>query len=139
MAYMNQEKKAKIAPEVKRLLAKYDLKGSLSVEHNSTLVLTIKSGGVDFLGADRVYHRRENLYRTGAPETHMQVNTHHLDSAFSGKALEALAELRTAMNTGNHDNSDIQSDYFDVGWYADINIGKWDKPYQFTGQPRKGA
>jgi hypothetical protein len=30
---------------------------------------------------------------------------------------------------GNHDNSDIQSDYFDVGWYVEVNIGKWNKAY----------
>ena len=33
------------------------------------------------------------------------------------------------MNDGNHDRSDPQSDYFDVGWYVDVNIGKWNKPY----------
>jgi hypothetical protein len=33
------------------------------------------------------------------------------------------------MMVGNHDRSDIQSDYFDVGWYVDINIGRWNKPY----------
>jgi hypothetical protein len=35
----------------------------------------------------------------------------------------------TAMNDGNHDRSDIQTDYFDVGWYVDVNIGRWNKPY----------
>jgi hypothetical protein len=33
------------------------------------------------------------------------------------------------MNMGNHDNSDIMTDYFDVGWYVDVNIGLWNKPY----------
>jgi hypothetical protein len=36
------------------------------------------------------------------------------------------------MNAGNHNNSDVQSDYFDVGWYIDVNIGKWNKPYVAT-------
>jgi len=30
----------------------------------------------------------------------------------------------------NWDNSDIQTDYFDVNYYFDIAIGKWDKPFQ---------
>ena len=34
------------------------------------------------------------------------------------------------MNDGNHDNSEIQYDYFDVGWYIDVNIGRWNQPYQ---------
>jgi hypothetical protein len=33
------------------------------------------------------------------------------------------------LNTGNHDNSDSQTDYFDVGWYVDVKVGKWNKPY----------
>jgi len=33
------------------------------------------------------------------------------------------------MNEGNHDNSDIMTDYFDVGWYISVRLGKWDKPY----------
>jgi len=36
------------------------------------------------------------------------------------------------MDIGNHDRSDIQSDYFDVGWYKSVNIGKWNKPYEVT-------
>jgi hypothetical protein len=57
------------------------------------------------------------------------VNPYHFKDHFSGRALEFLKEVHIAMMVGNHDNSDIQSDYFDVGWYVDINIGRWDRPY----------
>lgn len=113
MAYMNQEMKAKIAPKVKKILGKYKLKGSLAVRNYTTLVLNIKSGPIDFI---------EKCPR-------MSVNTYHINSYYDGIAAKALSELREAMNAGNHDNSDIQTDYFDVGWYVDINVGKWDKPY----------
>jgi hypothetical protein len=33
------------------------------------------------------------------------------------------------MNQGNWNRSDVQTDYFDVGWYCDINVGSWNKPY----------
>jgi len=33
------------------------------------------------------------------------------------------------MNIGNFDKSDVQTDYFHVGWYMSVNLGKWDKPY----------
>jgi hypothetical protein len=32
-------------------------------------------------------------------------------------------------SVSNHDNSDIMTDYFDVGWYLNINVGGWNKPY----------
>jgi len=46
--------------------------------------------------------------------------------------LKFLTELKDAMNVGNYDRSDMQSDYFDVGFYIDINVGNWDKPYILT-------
>lgn len=110
MAYMSQEKKAQIAPVVKSILKKHGLKGSLSVHNHSTLVLTIKSGKVDFGDAKGVNH-------------------HWLENSFQGKALKVLTELKQAMMVGNHDNSDAMTDYFDVGWYIDIKLGKWNKPY----------
>jgi hypothetical protein len=33
---------------------------------------------------------------------------------------------------GNYNNSDIMTDYFDVGWYIEINVGKWNKEYNLT-------
>jgi len=60
------------------------------------------------------------------------VNTYHFTNQFNGKALDFLRELNTVINEGNHDNSDSQSDYFDVGWYSRIHVGHWHKPYQLA-------
>ena len=32
-----------------------------------------------------------------------------------------------------YDNSDAMVDYFDTAYYTHLNIGKWNKPYEFTG------
>jgi hypothetical protein len=63
----------------------------------------------------------------------LDINVYHPNCGLSGKCLDAVRELIDAMNYGNHNNSDIQSDYFDVGWYVNLHIGKWDKPYKYTG------
>jgi len=131
MAYMSQEKKAAVAPAVKRILEKYKVKGSLAVRHHSTLVLNIKSGALDFIGD---YNRTaaNRLDRCGEfrkVADHIQVNEYHLESMYTGKVLKFLTEVKDAMNVGNHDRSDSMVDYFDVGWYVNINVGKWDKPY----------
>ena len=49
MAYMNQERKAVIAAALKPILAKYGVKGSLSVRNHMTICLNIKSGKIDFI------------------------------------------------------------------------------------------
>lgn len=137
MAYFNQERKKERAPAIKAILKKYGVKGSLSVNNHSTFVLNIKSGSIDFI---------ENFIKTDAKLIHggkmsqdridyirkeqcLDVNPYWYQEHFSGKALNFLKEIFAAMNNGNHDNSDIQTDYFDVGWYVDVNVGSWNKPY----------
>ena len=51
MAYMNQEQKKQRAPQIKKVLKKYGLKGTIGVRNYSTLYVTIKEGALDFIGA----------------------------------------------------------------------------------------
>jgi hypothetical protein len=131
MAYMSQEKKAKIAPKVKSILKRFGVKGSLAVRNHSTLVLNIKSGTLDFIGDyNNTIQNDRSPWRGVAAQTYIQVNTYHYRDHFGDKTIKRfLDEVIRAMNVGNHDNSDSQTDYFDVGWYVDVNIGKWNKPY----------
>jgi len=133
MAYMSQEKKAKIAPVVKAICAKYGVKASLSIRNHMALCLTIKQGPIDFIGnSNRVCGNNHYQVSQGfRPNTqgYSDVNPYWFRDHYDGKALDFLSEVLTAMNAGNHDRSDIQSDYFDVGWYVDVNIGRWDQPY----------
>ena len=112
MAYMNVEKKNKLAPGIKKVLAEYGMKGTLAKDR-FTLKVNLKSGPIDF-GTD-------------------MVNEYHIEKHFNGVAKEFLLKLKDAMMVGNHNNTDLMTDYFDVGWYIKINIGKWDKAYEVTG------
>ena len=133
MAYMSQQRKAEIAPAVKAVLKKYGIRGTLAVRHHSTLVLNIKAGTIDFIGnLNKVCSVAPGADRYGQYRPavdHIDVNPYHYQNHFDGKALAFLSELFPVMNVGNHDNSDIQTDYFDIGWYVDVNIGAWNKPY----------
>ena len=133
MAYFNQERKQKIAPQVKKILNKYGIKGTLSVRNHSELVLTIKSGSIDFCQNwydvwVKNYKNDPTSYQPSGVPTSVDVNIYHLEH-FSGDAHTCLTELLEAMNKGNWNRSDIQSDYFDIGWYISIHVGKWNKPY----------
>lgn len=114
MAHMTQELKKSLAPAIKAVLKKYGVKASLSVNHHSALAVNIKSSAIDFDLGDR-----ENVL---VGEAYIELN-------YMGVARTFLLELRDAMNVGNHNNSDCMTDYFDVGWYVDINIGNWGRPY----------
>ena len=132
MAYVSQELKAKIAPTVKSILKKYGIKGSLAVRDHSTLVLNIASGEIDFVSnfndCSNAAHPKGREVRDG----YIQVNPYYYSKHFAGRALECMEELVAAMNDGNFDESDSQTDYFHVGWYVNVNVGKWNKAYTVT-------
>ena len=117
MAYVSQQDKAKLAPEIKKVLSKYGMKGSISIRHHSTLVVTLQSGAIDF-----------GEYTHG--DGYIQVNVYHIERHYKGKAQAFLTELLAAMKGPEwFDKSDSMTDYFHVKHYCDINVGKWNKPY----------
>jgi hypothetical protein len=117
MAYYNQEMKRAAAPQIRALLNKYGMKGSLSVHNHSTVVLTLSAGPIDFDGE------------------YQQVNVYWIADHYTGVAREFLLEAHRILMVGNHNNSDVQTDYFDVGWYVDIHVGRWDRPYVLNKMP----
>lgn len=125
MAYVSQELKAKLSPMIKSICKNYGVKASLAVSNHSTLVLNIKSGSIDFF---KSYNRDLDKPENG----NIQVNPYWYNDDFDGAAKEFLSEVITAMNEGNFDKSDSQTDYFHVGWYVNVNIGQWDKPYELV-------
>lgn len=133
MAFMNQDKKKELAPKIKEICKEYGIKATLSVRDYRALELNIKCGDIDFIG---IYNSVERTTSWGEPrrkaEKYLGVNVYYINEDFTGKALEFLSKVHKAMNDGNYDKSDIQTDYFNVGWYTSINIGKWDKPYQLN-------
>lgn len=135
MAYMNQEKKKVLAAELKKAVAGFGLKYSLRVHHHSSIIMTISEGPIDFFknaqdvrDAKPCPEHLRNIRETGS----MQVNTYWIDEHFTGAAKAALSAAKAALSIGNHDRSDIQTDYFDVGWYVDIHVGQWNKPYKLV-------
>ena len=126
MAYMSQEKKKSLSPKIKEICKRYGMKATLSVDNHTSLELNIKSGSLDVLN-DSTGNSRCKVDVNGG--LHDSVNVYHYKTHYTGKTLEFLSEVIPAMTIGNHNNSDIMTDYFDVGWYIGVNVGKWDKPY----------
>ncbi len=125
MAYVSQKDKAKLAPEIKKVLSKYGMKGSISIRHHSTLQVTLQSGSIDF-----------GEYTHG--DGYIQVNTYHIDSHYRGKAKAFLTELLAAMKGPDYfNNDDAMTDYFHRSHYTDINVGRWNKPYFLQNTAKK--
>jgi hypothetical protein len=119
MAYVSQDDKAKLAPQIKKVLSKYGMKGSISIRHHSTLVVTLQSGSIDF-----------GEYTHG--DGYIQVNTYHIESHYRGKAKSFLTELLAAMKGPDYfNNDDAMTDYFHRSHYTDINVGNGTNPTSY--------
>lgn len=100
------------------MLKKRGLKWTLSIMNRSTLVITITEWPLNFIKNDGQFRQ--------------EVNEYHINTQYDWDVKECLLEIKEAMMVGNWNNSDLMSDYFDVGWYIDINIWTYRKPYILT-------
>lgn len=124
MAWVDQQKKARIAAELKKVMPK-GWRYSLAVHHHSTLCLTISAAPVDLIAL--------NIRRPENKGAYLRLNAHHLSHEYQGDLLQVFNAINDALNLENYDNSDIQTDYFDVGHYVDIRIGRWNRPFTVLG------
>lgn len=133
MAYITQAEKQEITPVIKALLKKYGLKGSLSIDNHSTIVLKIKSGKLDFIG---------NYYACLETRPHdrsyvqkglkaINPNPYWFKEQYTGEVLEFLTSAFVALKGKEwFDHSDSQSDYFHTKHYVEIQCGTWITPYK---------
>ena len=66
MAYITQEDKKELAVGIKKVLAKYNVKGTIGIHNHSTIVVRLKSGDLDILG--NYWENYTNKVETGRAE-----------------------------------------------------------------------
>lgn len=124
MAYVSKQDKAELAPAIKAVLKKYKMKGTISIEHYSILVVKVTKGAIDFT---------PYMMQGEWPRNYIEVNEHFMDKNYSGIALSFLNEMIAAMKGPDfYDRSDAMTDYFDRSHYLGLKIGNYLKPYELT-------
>ena len=125
MAYVDQTKKAKIAAAVKAAVPA-DWKYSLRVDNHSTIVMTVAAAKKNLLEAFA-----SSEYFNPKTATHTSVNPYHYrNHIVDGEVADVVGKVIEALNTDNFDHSDIHTDYFYVGHYVSLQIGRWNKPFE---------
>ena len=133
MAWMNQERKAKIVKAMKPIMDKYGIKGSFKC-NKLNITFTIREGSVDFIG-DMVEERHGRSIDKDALRSryNLDINQYWYHEHFTGTAKELLDEVIPAMKAADwYDESDAQVDYFNTAYYYSVKVGSWDKPYTLT-------
>ena len=117
MAYVSKEDKKELAPEIKKVLAEYGVKGTIKVCHHSTLVVTLRKVPAGLFTPKEIANGDVNVY--------------HIDTFFEGAAKKFLNKLLDAMKGPKYfNNDDTMTDYFHRSHYTDIKIGDWNKPVE---------
>ena len=120
MAYIGKEQAAKIRKELKELFPQF--KFSVRIADHRSLNVAIMAGPIDFRAVAPHAFRDESYY--------CQINRYHIENTWEGAVGQILRAITDVCNRDNYDNSDIQTDYFDVGYYFHLKIGKWDRDYE---------
>jgi len=110
MAYIRKEQVAEKRNKIKKQFPKSE-GWTFSVrknDHSSTIICTILTAPLP-LNEDE------------------HINVYWIEKL---KFKEVYSDLLNILNEGNHDNSDPMTDYYDVGWYVNLNIGSWEKPFK---------
>ena len=127
MAYITQTDKARIATALKSVVPA-GWKYSLSIRNHSTLCFKVSSAPADIIAG-----MAASEYFDPKTATSCGINDYHIRRDVSDPGLaDIFVAISDALNGGNHDNSDVQSDYFDVGWYKSMHVGAWDRPFICT-------
>jgi len=117
MAYMNKEKRDIIKEALNNVEGIKDIRYTLKISLQS-ITMTIWRGKYDFAGdAESLGTDLKNFNQFWPQETF-------------DEHLPFVREVLKALNCINYDNSDIQADYFDVGYYAHLKFGNYSKPYE---------
>ena len=138
MAYVNQEKKKLLAPAIKAVAKKYNVKVSLSIRHSSSLVARVKNaedilkGYCDVQMSDEKVRKREfNGFNNFSVEKVMidsakwghNVNEYWIEENYCEKGVSFLKELKSAMEGPEFFNEDdSMTDYFHRSHYIDIKL-----------------
>ena len=135
MAFISTSEVKQIRNALKERFGK-DLKFSVRREHYSNVDISLVSGNINFYDGSL---DREDKWNDDAPvnkfDGYAQINEYYTENYGKHKGLlnEIVHIVKTSPDREWFDKSDAMTDYFHTAYYFNINIGKWDKPYVFTG------
>ncbi len=127
MAYIKTEEVREIRNALKEEFGP-DLKFGVKKQHYSSVTVTIKKGNVDF----------SDIMREG--DRSISVNQYHLGqygrhAMLFDSIVDVIKKAPGKAEGGRewYDESDAMVDYFNTAFYFNLEVGSWNKPYEYQG------
>jgi hypothetical protein len=114
------------------------------VKDGGRMSVSIMAGDIDFSDInDDVPRTKRYWERWGNPKPvfdgRLDINQYHLDG-YNPKYTPLFEKIVSIMKGEDwFDHSDSQTDYFHTAYYIDLNIGKWNKPYEYKPTLKRGT
>ncbi len=125
MAYISTEEVKVIREELKAAFpASEGWKFSVVRDHHSSVTVAIMEAPIDFLSEE-------------GKEDKKYFGVHGHGKGY--KNSEVFEKVWNICNKTNFDKSDSMTDYFHVGFYFDLYVGKWDKAFQVSKKATKSV
>ena len=129
MAYIRTDEVKEIRNTLKEEFGP-DLKFGVKKESGGLAVrITLKKGNVDF----------SDIYDAFNPG-YAQINHYHLGNYGDHRDLfeDIIKVIKTAPGKADdgrewYDRSDAMVDHFDTAFYFNLEVGNWNKPYEYQG------
>lgn len=120
MAYIRKEEVAEKRAKLKEAFpAKDGWKLSVTRQHSSTISVVVMEAPYQMLEQPEQGNETVNYY---------YIKEHFGNT----RKANDLSKIYDIINAGNFDDSDPMSDYFHVGFYVNLDIGKWDKAFKVS-------
>lgn len=126
MAYLSKEDTKEIRERIKSHFGK-DFKFSVTNEHHTSICVYLLSSPIPF---DKEYSQVNHYYIQESLKENPEM----------ANVMNKVYELITCVKECYDRNAgDPSADYGDNNYFINIGIGKWDKPYIWTGVEKKAA
>lgn len=125
MAYISTDEVRTIRNDLKEAFPEFKFSVRYEQNSKSSITVVIKSGPVKFVDTMSFDGRVDNGY--------MALNHYHLGNYDHS---DILQQIMAVVNKKNYNNSQIEYDIHDVGFYVNLYQGEWNKPYVVTS-PKK--
>ncbi|KLT69906.1 LPD29 domain-containing protein [Flavobacterium sp. ABG] len=118
MAYITTEAVKEMRNQLKQLYPlKQGWKFSVTREHYSSVRCCILQAPIEL---------RQDANKEYESVNHFWLESHYKDFPAIQEVLKKVAGV---LNQDNYNNSDLMTDYHDVGHYITLKVGDWDKPF----------
>ncbi len=122
MAYISTEEVKVIREDLKKEFSSKDgWKFSIVRDHYSSLSVSILEAPFDLIDDDKISEESK-------ARKNFTIGSHGKGYKYS----EIYEKIWSICNKKNFDHSDSMTDYFHLGFYFDLSVGKWDKPFKMV-------